>query len=86
MSILSLSDELGPWFVAFQNLIESTYKNNGNQPVIIIAHSMGSPMTLYFLNRRSQAWKDKYIKAYITMAGVWGGTVRAMKVFALGKF
>ena len=67
-------------------MIESTYLNNGKEPVILIAHSMGSPMTLYFLNRKTQAWKDKYVKAYITMAGVWGGTVRAMKVFALGKW
>ena len=46
---------------------------------------MGSPMTLYFLNRQSQAWKDKHVAAMVTMSGVWGGTVRAMKVFAVGE-
>ena len=65
-------------------MIEGTYKKNGNKPVILIGHSMCNIMTLYFLNHQTQAWKDKYIKSFITMAGVWGGTVRAMKVFAVG--
>ncbi len=65
--------------------MEKTYAKNGNKRVIFICHSMGSPMTLYFLNQRTQRWKDKYVRAFITMAGVWGGTVRALKVFALGE-
>ena len=66
-------------------LVEETYEKNGRLPIIFICHSMGSPMTLYFLNNQTQQWKDKYIRAMVTMAGVWGGTVRAMKVFAVGK-
>ena len=66
-------------------MVEETYEKNGRLPIIFICHSMGSPMTLYFLNNQTQQWKDKYIRAMVTMAGVWGGTVRAMKVFAVGK-
>ena len=41
---------------------------------------MGSIMTLYFLNNMAQDWKDKYVRSFISMAGVWGGTARAVKV------
>lgn len=67
-------------------LVEKAYADNDNTPIILICHSMGSPNMLYFLNRQKQAWKDKYIRALVTLAGVWGGTVRAMKVFAVGEY
>ena len=42
-------------------------------------------MMLYFLSHYvDQAWKDKYIRCQISLSGVLGGTVRAVKVFALG--
>ena len=66
-------------------MVETTYERNGRRRVVFVCHSMGSPMTLYFLNNQSQAWKDKYVSTMVTMAGVWGGTVRAMKVFAVGE-
>ncbi len=50
----------------------------------MVCHSMGSTMALYFLNHQTQEWKDKYILSMITMGGVWGGTVRSLKVFAIG--
>ena len=52
---------------------------NGNTPVLLVSHSMGSIMTLYFLTKQSQAWKDKHIRSLISIAGVWGGTARAVK-------
>ncbi len=78
------TDEHGKYFSDLKRLIEQTYSSNGDTPVILVCHSMGSPMALYFLNRQTQAWKDKHVAAMITMAGVWGGTVRALKVFAVG--
>merc|ERR1719402_1960858 len=41
-------------------------------------------MMLYFLNRRPQGWKDKYIRGLISMAGAWGGSVKALQVFLMG--
>lgn len=67
-----------------KDLIEDTFTKTNGQKVVFITHSMGSPMTLYFLNRQSQAWKDKYIKSWISLAGCWAGTVKALKVFAQG--
>ncbi len=78
------ANEHAKFFDDLKSLVEKTYAANGNRAVVFICHSMGSPMALYFLNHQTQAWKDKYIKAMVTMAGVWGGTVRAVKVFAIG--
>ena len=57
---------------------------NYNQPVTLVAHSMGGPMSLIFLQRQSQSWKDKYINSLVSLAGAWGGSVKALKVFAIG--
>ncbi|XP_076254816.1 lysosomal phospholipase A and acyltransferase-like isoform X1 [Rhynchophorus ferrugineus] len=72
------------YFIALKNLIEDTYDKNNNTSVMLVAHSMGGPMSLYFLNQQSQSWKDKYIKRLITLGAVWGGSVKAIKVYAIG--
>lgn len=72
------------FFVDLQNLIEETYHMNGGTPVTLIAHSMGAPMCLHFLQSMTQKWKDVYISKLITLAGAWGGSVKAVKVYAVG--
>ncbi|XP_033208976.1 group XV phospholipase A2-like [Belonocnema kinseyi] len=72
------------FFVKLKSLIEETYTMNNNEPVTLIAHSMGGPMSLIFLQRQTQKWKDKYISSLISLAAVWGGSVKALKVFAIG--
>ncbi|XP_015509870.2 phospholipase A2 group XV [Neodiprion lecontei] len=72
------------FFLKLKTLVEETYIMNNNQPVTLLAHSMGCPMTLLFLQQQSQKWKNKYIESMITLAGVWGGSVKAVKVFAIG--
>lgn len=52
--------------------------------MILVCHSMGCPVTLYFLNRQSQAWKDTYIRTLVTLAAPWGGAVKALKAFTSG--
>lgn len=54
-------------------------------PVTLLAHSMGGPMTLIMLQRQSQKWKDKYINTFISLSAVWAGSIKAIKVFAIGK-
>lgn len=66
--------------------MEKTYAENGNKSVMLIAHSMGGPMSLYFLHGQTQDWKDRYIKSLVTLSGAWGGSVKAMKVYAVGMF
>lgn len=79
------SDENQQYFVNLKKLIEDTYQMNNNTPVVMIAHSMGGPMSLYFLNLQSQAWKNMYIAKLVTLSGVWGGSMKAVKVYAIGK-
>ena len=50
-----------------------------------MAHSMGSPTMLYFLNHQPQAWKDKYIRALVTISGVWGGALKTLRLMSSGK-
>ncbi len=68
-----MSDELGDYFKNLTDLIEETYYMNHNLPVVLLSHSMGGPMTLFLLNPCHQAWKAKFIKSFISLAGVWGG-------------
>ena len=50
------------------------YEQNGNTKVTIVVHSMGGPVSLYFLTRIvNQEWKDTYIHSYIPLAGAWSG-------------
>merc|ERR1719308_274573 len=48
------ANEHGEYFDNVKELIETTYKDNGNNSVILLTHSMGSPMMLFFLNHQSQ--------------------------------
>ena len=80
-----IADEHGKFFVDFKVLIEEAYVKNDNRSVILVTHSMGGPMTQYFLVRQSQQWKDKYVRAFIALSAPFAGTVRAIKVFAVGK-
>jgi lysophospholipase III len=66
-------------------LVEETYSQNNNTSITIIAHSMGAPMTLLFLQGQTASWKTKHIARIMTLAGAWGGTAKAIKVFAIGE-
>ncbi|KAK4878912.1 hypothetical protein RN001_007058 [Aquatica leii] len=72
------------FFEQLKKLIEDTVHDNNNTPMIIIAHSMGGPMAAFFLSQQTQAWKDKYIKSMVSLSGAWGGSVKAIKVYAIG--
>lgn len=67
-----------------KKLVEDTYELGGQQRITLLVHSMGGPMTLVFLQKQTTAWKDKYIKQVISLAGAWAGSAKAIKVFAIG--
>ena len=76
----------GGYYDNLQNLAETMYKNNNNTSVTIVTHSLGSPTTLYFLTQVvSQEWKDKYLKAFVPLSGVWKGTVKAVIAVVSGN-
>lgn len=44
-------DEMADFYSNLKTLIENTYKYNSNRKIVIITHSMGSPVMLYFYNK-----------------------------------
>jgi len=78
------ANEHGEYFSKVKGLIEETFERNNQTQVVLVCHSMGSIMMHYFLQQQTPAWKEKHIRALVTVAGVWGGTARALKVFAIG--
>ncbi|OQV12159.1 Group XV phospholipase A2 [Hypsibius exemplaris] len=77
-------NEQDDYFSALKTLIEETYEMNTQSKVTFLCHSLGNLYFLYFLNRQSQEWKDKYVNAFVGMGGPWGGAVKALKVIATG--
>ncbi|XP_050407578.1 phospholipase A2 group XV-like isoform X2 [Patella vulgata] len=78
-------NEMGVYFIRLKNLIEDTYIMNNNTPVVLLAHSLGGCVSLYFLNNQSQSWKDKYISKYVTVSVPWGGTIKSLLLFTSGN-
>ena len=75
LAILVTIDELKQqgYFTKLQSLVEEMY-NVGNGGVTIIVHSMGGPVSLYFLTSVvSQEWKDQFIHAYIPLSPAYAG-------------
>lgn len=67
-----------------KELIEIMYEVNGEK-VTIVGHSMGGPMTLYFLNNIvSQSWKDEHINAFIPLSGAWSGGNMVLPILLSG--
>lgn len=77
-------NELETYFNDLKGLVERAYQENHGERVVLICHSMGCLNSLYFLNLHPQSWKDKYVRSMISLSGVYGGAVKAMKAFASG--
>lgn len=56
-----------------RQLIEDTYRDNGNQPVHLVGHSNGPLYIQYLLTHTAQRWKDKYIHGFTPFAGNFPG-------------
>jgi len=78
-------DEMSEFLNDLQKLIESSYEDNGNQPVILLGHSMGNLYIHYLLTHQSRSWKEKYIKSFISLAGPWGGAVKTIRLEISGR-
>ena len=83
--LLDLLKQVG-FYDDLQNLAETMYKDNNNTRVTLVTHSLGSPTTLYFLTQiASQDWKDKYLKAFVPLSGVWKGAVKTLTSVVTGN-
>lgn len=77
-------NELEIFFQNLTNLIELTYIKNNYKPVSLICHSMGCLNSFYLLNRKTQNWKDVFIKRLICLAAPFGGSVKAISAMLYG--
>ena len=72
-------EEMG-YYNGLRNIVEEMYAANNMTRVTLVAHSMGGPVSLYFLNNIvDQTWKDTYIHAYVPVAAAWDGGVAALE-------
>ena len=67
-----------------KSLIEDTYERNGGTRVVVVAHSMGCIQTLHMLYLADDAWKAKYIKTFVPIAGPWIGSAKSLRAVLLG--
>ncbi|KAF8657339.1 hypothetical protein HU200_060107 [Digitaria exilis] len=63
-------------------LIERASEMNGKKPVIIVTHSFGGDYAMEFLNRSPLPWRRSYVKHFVMLCGVIGGTPLMMEVVA----
>ncbi|KAL5258335.1 hypothetical protein ACHWQZ_G008986 [Mnemiopsis leidyi] len=73
------------YMIKLRYLIEETYELNGNTRVVLVAHSMGNPVTVRFLKSVTEEWKEKYIEGYVALAGVFGGAAKAIRSLLSGE-
>jgi hypothetical protein len=80
------SDVLNKWMNQTKELIEFAYARNGyKKKIALMGHGFGCLLTHAFLIKQSQAWKDKYIIKYISVAGPYGGIPKALRTVIGGS-
>lgn len=80
-NFIDIENTIDGWFRNMKNLIEKHCALQGH-PAILIGHDLGSVLANYFLVMSDQAWKNKYIKSFITIGGGIGGCPKAFRTYA----
>ncbi|CAH8639188.1 unnamed protein product [Schistosoma margrebowiei] len=81
---LNVLDENGEFFNKLKALIEETYENAKQRPVVLLPHSMGCLFAQWFLKKCDIPWKKKYIKSLVFSSCPFGGSVKTVKIEASG--
>ncbi|TCO49744.1 lipase/acyltransferase domain-containing protein [Actinocrispum wychmicini] len=68
-----LTPDMGGFLPRAKNLIEDTFRDNGNRPVELVGHSNGPLYVQYLLTHTSQAWRAKYVHGFTPIAGNFPG-------------
>lgn len=77
-------NENAEFFTNLKTLVEDTYNLNNKSSVTLLVHSMGGLMATHFLQKQTQKWKDQYVRRLISLSTPWAGSMKAVKVFAIG--
>ena len=65
-------------------LIQWAYDAHGGQKVILLSHSMGSPLLSQVLQRCTLDWKQQHVKRWISVNGAFGGAGKALRSLLSG--
>ena len=84
IDLFIISDTTGNYYSKLKGLIEETYDMNQLAPVVLTCHSLGCPYSSLFLNNQTQDWKDKYLRALLSISAPWGGSAKIMGLYASG--
>ncbi|MFC7648737.1 hypothetical protein ACFQX6_56060 [Streptosporangium lutulentum] len=68
-----LTPDMGGFLRRTRELVEDTYRDNGDRPVHLIGHSNGPLYAQYLLTHTTRAWRDKYIHGFTPIAGNFPG-------------
>lgn len=71
-------EQLG-FFQALKDLVEAAVNSNRGKPAVLVGHSMGCLVTLYFLSHQTQQWRSMYIAAFVSVSAPYLGSVTALK-------
>lgn len=71
-------------FTDLKRLIENMYTENGNKKTVLVCHSNGCNNNYYFLLQATDAWKKKYIQAWVTLGAPLGGATMGLAAVVTG--
>lgn len=78
------------YFTSLKYLIEMAYEKNQNQPTVIVSHSLGGTLVIYFMQWVSQPdtggpnWLNKYVKGFVNIGGTLLGVPKAVSALVSG--
>ena len=78
LTVAVLRLQLG-FFQALKDLVEAAVNSNRGKPAVLVGHSMGCLVTLYFLSHQTQQWRSMYIAAFVSVSAPYLGSVTALK-------
>ena len=79
-----LTPDIGDFLQRTKDLIEDTYRDNGNTPVHLTGHSNGPLYAQWLLTHTSDRWKHKFIHGFSPIAGNWPGQGGVYPLFFTG--
>lgn len=65
----------------YKSLIEKTFEENDQKPVVIICHSMGCTFTYYFIKQQDPNWVNQFVSTLFIIGAPFGGTFKYMYGF-----
>mmetsp|Transcript_96754 Transcript_96754/g.273360 ORF Transcript_96754/g.273360 Transcript_96754/m.273360 type:complete len:647 (+) Transcript_96754:49-1989(+) len=83
-----LLEKRDKYFTGLRLDIEKAVFKAGGEKVVVIGHSMGSNVFLYFMNwveREAPGWVDRYVASFVNVAGPLLGAMGPLAAFLSGE-